>query len=471
MNPTMAAAFVTVLSDGAWNDAETVNTLALQTLADDGTDVLDQFDDDRAISVALRRTRTWMIREGLLEFDATTGDIRVVDTEDATDAIATLLEDSNDHSNDPATPEAAVLPSGKQAFYDIEVEGVSEDEIWGYAPTVTMDRLGFTLTTPKESVQQIMDMLPMTTFTRQYSDHRSRIWVPQGQGKEARALVEAWASANNIDLTRMRVDESVSFRNIAQIPSHLVGGLVQQAVDVVLGTARGHNICRGFRNLAERRISDVSEDVRSALILFAYDLLDRFDDARGATGKTNFTTFVYGKSANWVYDLERRSYGREILDTRRKMVEASDELIARGEDPTQSMLNSHIDAGDGSFAERMRVFLTLLNIRDAAVIGGEAQMHIQFNEPGGPSSDDVFDLPTAHELSRAVSSACVTYGENGKVRTDGVALMSTYLSTWGGMTKREVAKVLSVREHTVGAGIRRVVAKAQDNEALLDVLG
>jgi len=466
MNPTMAAAFVTVLSDGAWNDAETVNTLALQTLADGGTDVLDQFDDDRAINVALRRTRTWMIREGLLEFDATTGDIRVVDPEDATAAIAAQLEDSND----PAAPEPTVLPSGKQAFYDIEVEGVSEDEIWGYAPTVTMDRLSFTLTNPQEFVSQIMDMLPMTTFTRLYSDHRSRIWVPQGQGAEARALVEAWASANDIDLMRIRVDESVSFRNIAQIPSHLVGGLVQQAVDVVLNTSRGHNICRGFRNLAERRISEITEDVRSALILFAYDLLDRFDDARGATGKTNFTTFVYGKSANWVYDLERRSYGREVLDTRRKMVEASDELIARGEDPTQSMLNSHIDAGDGSFAERMRVFQALLNIRDAEAIG-EAHLQIRSNDPNGPSSEDVFDLPTAHELSRAVSSACVTYGENGKVRTDGVALMSTYLSTWGGMTKREVAKVLSVREHTVGAGIRRVAAKAQDNEALLDVLG
>lgn len=462
-DPILAAAFITVLSDGAWNDSGTVNSLVQQHLTENNSDALDNYSDDLSISRALRQTRTWLIREGLMEFDSTAGDIRLVDVSDAAAAVGALIEET---AADNA-PEPALLPSGKQAFYDITVNGVSEDEIWGYAPTTCMDRLSMTITDGDVHVAEIMQMLPMTSFTRRYSDHRSRIWVPEGRGAEARGLIEAWAAANAVEITHPRLDTSISFRNVAQIPTDLVGGLVKQAVDVVMRTPRGFAMAKSLGTTEDGRLSDYIDDVRSAFTLYAYDLLDRFDDARGVTGKTNFTAFLYGKASSWATDLLRQRYGRDAVEARKLITQASDALIARGEDPTQAKISNYIDGGDGSFAPRMLALKTLWDIRDAHSYCTDDSSTEILDIPG---NEDVFDYGTAHELSRAVAGACITYGKDNKPRTDGVAFISTYLSTWGGMTKKDIAGTLTMREHTVSAAIGRVTNKIKDNDVLLDAL-
>lgn len=462
-NPIIAAAYVTVLADGEWIDAPTVASMVQQTLTDADNGALDDYADDRAVATAIRGARTWLIREKFMEFDPTTGEVRIPDPETTSDAITDLIHAAEQAPTEVSEP----LPSGKTRFDDITVNGHREEDIWAYAPTAVLDRVHAEIANPDTSVPAIMAMLPMTTFTRTWSDSRSRIWVPAGRGAEVRDLIATWASTTGTTVKDLRVEENVPFRNVAAIPADLLGGIVHAAVAKVISTPRGDRAVKSILALEDGRFSD-REDVASALTLYAYDLTDRFDDTRGAVGRTNFTAYLYGRVSNWAYDVARSRYGRESLEVRNQIAKASDQLLAQGIDPSQARVSAHIDGGSGTFAARYASLKALWNLRDAGSIWSVEDGEQIVDVPTPSDANDVFDYATANDLSRAVAGSCVTYTD-GKVRTDAVALISAYQSTWGGRTYNEISDTLGMRDRTVSAAVRRVTTKAAQNPVLLDM--
>jgi hypothetical protein len=106
---------------------------------------------------------------------------------------------------------------------DLEVAGVSEGDIFDYAPVMRCDRVYWSTDEPMDPAEIIAE-IPGSAWTRQWSDGLYRIWVPAGEGAKAREIVREWSQSRGIEPFNLRQETNVAFRDVDLIPSHLSPG-------------------------------------------------------------------------------------------------------------------------------------------------------------------------------------------------------------------------------------------------------
>lgn len=339
----------------------------------------------------------------------------------------------------------------------LEVDGLDESEILGQAPVMTCDRVHWDTVGDFDATQILAD-LPMMAWSRQWSDGQHRIWVPEGEGYEARELIRAWCEEHQVEAVNMRVEAGVPFRDLDLISGGLVADLIAAAVEWLY--PRMQAIRRQL--VADLDLID-DEDVRSMMFLFVSDHLDRFDERRrGRNGTLPLLVFLIGKLRTWPQDLARSMYGRGVVADRIALAKAGESIAATEQRPaTESELADALGISVTDLRQREQAIGALSNMRNHRSLAEESRDG-EFLDTVQVSDDvDVEFDATAHarnaELTRAIMSAVNDPTSTGKRAQDPLALAAVYLSFWEELSRPDVARELEVLPKTAAAAVSRVL--------------
>ena len=342
---------------------------------------------------------------------------------------------------------------------DMVVGEFTERDILAMAPATVCDRVRWSTTEPV-NVTELISELPMPAKTRAWSDGQSRIWVDEGQGQQARALIRKWFESHGIEVMNMRVESGVTFRDVDSIPGDLFVLLLLATTDWLY--PRTYAIRRKL--VADLDLVDV-DDTRSMMYLFISDHADRFDaDRIGKNGTLNFASFMFGKLRNWPQDAARAAWGRTFVDDHMHLNQATDDSFA----------TMHRRPTERELAERMKTTVTDLRRREAAVAEVSGLRNCDSIVTGGMRQDsegiDAADsVDVAHEgtsfqadavLTKAVIDSVMSPSTTrGTVPSDPLALVAVYLSFWGELSRQELAEELGVLPKTAAAAVQRVITQ------------
>jgi hypothetical protein len=348
----------------------------------------------------------------------------------------------------------------------LTVGGIDEREIFAYAPTMQCDRVHWD-TVEQFDARTLLSDLPMTAYTRQWSDGQHRIWVPAGEGFAAREAIKTWCVAHDVDAVNVRVEAGVPFRNLELIPEPLLPELIAAAVEWLY--PRSYVIRKKIVTYLDLVDDD---DVRSLMYLFVSDHADRFDGGReGRNGTLNLLAFMIGKLRTWPQDAARTAYGRAAMGDRVTLSRASDSVAA-----TEQRAASPVE-----LAAALGTSVTDLRRREHAIAVLASMRHPQALAmgPGDPDGFDAVQLASetdveedalsygrSAELTSAIMAAVVDSSARSRHAQDPLALAAVYLSFWEGLSRAEVARELNVLPKTATAAVGRVLSHVQSADIL-----
>lgn len=344
------------------------------------------------------------------------------------------------------------------------VRGLDELEILAYAPPMTCDRVHWD-TVEDFDVRTLLPALGEQAFTRSWSDGQHRVWVPQGQGHQAREEIRSWCVQHEVEAVNMRVEAGVPFRDLSRIPEPLLPELIAAAVDWLY--PRAHAIRRKI--VADLEIID-DDDVRSMMYLFVSDHADRYDaDREGRNGTLPFLAFIIGKLKTWPQDATRTAFGRTVVSDRIAIHRAVDAIAATSHRAaTEVELADALNLSVTDLRRRAQAIATLSNLRNyqSLVVG----------EPDGESIDtvrvasdvDVQETAGAYDrrtqITRAVMAAVNDPSSTSRRAQDPLALAAAYLTFWEDLSRPDVARELDVLPKTAAAAVNRVLTRIERSD-------
>jgi len=252
------------------------------------------------------------------------------------------------------------------------------------------------------------------------------------------------------------MEQDVPFRDLAQIPSGLLPGLIAACVDWLYP----HTL-----NIRRRLVAEIGgiddDDVRGMMYLFIHDLADRFDSERiGRNGSLNFAAFALGKLRTWPQDAARAAYGRTLVSDRAILHRLS-ETVGAEEGRTATEFEK---------AEALGVSVTEFRRREQAVEGLSRVRRTDsiFDDEGAPahatqlSSDDDVEVDALArtqraDITRELLAAITSPKGPAAQKQDPLALAVLYLSFWEGMSRSEVAQELDIAPKTVSSVMARTL--------------
>ena len=358
----------------------------------------------------------------------------------------------------PGPNEDRILTSGNRwgrRIPDLVVRGLTEGDIWAMAPTMACDRVHWDTDEPLD-VTDLLPHLPDPAWTRAWSDGQHRIWVPEGQGLEARETVRALCADRGLEAFNLRVEPGVPFRDLDLIDPGLRAELFAAAVEWLY--PRMLQVRR--RLVGELDLVD-DDDVQQMMYLFVSDMADRYDaDREGKNGSLNFLTYLMGKMRTWPQDLARAAYGRTAIADRIAMNRAADAVMSTaGHAPSEAELAAQLGVTVTELRRREQAVATLSSFRNYASLSEDP-----LEGPGqalavdeADVESDALDYARNAALTRAIMSAVHDPATSGRRSQDPLALAALYLTYWEGLSRADVARELEVLPKTVSAATARAL--------------
>jgi hypothetical protein len=362
----------------------------------------------------------------------------------------------------PPDDERLVTSTGRigRRLPDLRVAGLDESEIFALAPAFDADRIHWT-GTPDVDLRDMLATFDEPAWTRAWGDGQPRIWVVAGRGEQAREWVRTWLTERGLDPVNLRVEKSVTFRELESIPEPIVPELIGAAVDWLYprtGPIR-------YRLAQELEITD-EEDVRSLMYLFVHDLVDRYDDRKvGKNGRVNFLTFVLGKLRNWPQDVARAQHGKVIVADRVALSRADDQsLAANGRIATEQERADALGITVTELRERHGTIAALAAMRYYTPLDSGADnidaIEAEIMRTADTSVDEqIAEAERNAALTRALVAAVHDPAGTGRAANDPLALAAVYLTFWEGRSRGEVAEDLGVSPKVAGTSLQRVMEK------------
>ena len=378
------------------------------------------------------------------------GDTDGVPSEPSSDSDGTLAGSAGDSDR--------ILTTGNRwgrRIPDLVVSGIPEREIWAQAPPMVCDRVYWD-TEDHLDVTALIPQLPGPAWTRAWSDGQHRVWVPEGQGTQAREAVRELCAERGLEAFNLRVESGVPFRDLNLIDPALRADLFAAAVEWLY--PRMLQVRR--RLVGELDLTD-DDDVRQMMFLFVSDMADRYDTEReGRNGSLNFLTYLMGKMRTWPQDLARAAYGRTALADRVAMNRAADAVMsASGHKPSEAELAAQMGITITELRRREQAVATLSSFRNYASLSEDP-----LDGPGPAVAVDDADVESEAldyarnaALTRAVMAAVHDPEAKGRRAQDPLALAALYLTYWEGLSRSEVARELGVLPKTVSAAASRTL--------------
>lgn len=329
--------------------------------------------------------------------------------------------------------------------------GILEDDGWMLAKLKKFDLVHFRsdATLTREHIHKIV------------GGKKSLIQIEEGlfrvfseNGRETFDKIQAFKIENPpYDIRGMRLEENLRRRELEDLPPRFVEELVKyygQFAKVLL---------RSYMSSITKHLPD-QDDVQQQIYLWVLDAIQRYD----AETSIPFAAYLSSSLKKWVFNLNRKSYGRGVADTELKHSRAIAEFKAEtGREPKLEELAEILQEDVNAIKKDSAVINTVVNLRNISTINSdENEVHL----PSEALVDDNIDKL----VSNTLLSAAITTATKKEMRKpkDISGLIAIYYDTWGADYKskriRMWAKNAKTQESTKRIMLRAKSILEQDRD-------
>lgn len=216
-------------------------------------------------------------------------------------------------------------------------------------------------------------------------------------------------------ISGIRLEANLRRRNLNELPSRYLSDMCKhygQFAKVLL---------RGQTSSIKKHLPE-DDDAQQQIYLWVIEAIKRYDDSTSIP----FAAYLGTNIKKWVYDLNRKAYGRSIADKELKHSRAINEFRTREErNPSTEELADLLNANIEEVSREKEDINTVVNLRN--------QKAIEYDDFEMPlPSEEQTDAHLDTLIESTILSACITTASklpNGKRNIAG--LVAIYYKTWG----------------------------------------
>jgi hypothetical protein len=299
--------------------------------------------------------------------------------------------------------------------------GILEDDGWELAGLRTYDMVHFHVEgdmTKRELYDAAENNIASLQIDedklyRLFTEDGARLLVRMREVKEERP---EWG------ISGIRIEKNLRRRLLTDLPPRFVADMCDYYGDFA------HVLLRGKMSSIIKHLPD-PDDIQQQIYIWVMDAIQRYD----ATTSIPFGAYLSTVLNSWVYNLNRKSYGRSAADTELKYVRARNDFRAQfGREASQEDLASFLGVDIETVRHDHQLIDTVSNLRNVGAIQTDD------TEVPLPSSDRVEDNIDRLVSNTLLSAALTTSARKERVPDGSIGLVGIYYEMWGGekRTKR-----------------------------------
>lgn len=323
--------------------------------------------------------------------------------------------------------------------------GILEDEGWLLATLKTQDLVHFRAE-PNLSRQILHTQVGGKLSKIQLDEGLYRVFSSNGE-ETFKLIQEIKEEYPHYEIRGMRLEKNLRRRELDDLPTGFVNDLAKyygQFAKVLL---------RAYMSSVTKHISD-PDDIQQQIYIWVLDAIQRYD----AETSIPFAAYLSNSLGKWVYNLNRKAYGRSVADAELKHARMVNEFkMEHGRDPRPEELAVLLNEDIKSVKDDIAIITTVTNLRNIGTINRDEEHELPL-----PSEDRVEEnidrLVNNMLLSAAITTAAKAEYKKGKGLN---GLIGLYVETWG---KDKVTKKTKTWSKTTSTqeSMKRVMKRAKD---------
>lgn len=293
--------------------------------------------------------------------------------------------------------------------------GILEDDGWMLAELKTFDLIHFRINGNLDKTE-IEKIINHQGNVARGEDGLYRIFV-QGDGTEVYNTIKHWKSETDPQegFTGVRLEKDVKRRNLKDLPHRFTADL-----------------CKYYGNFAKvllrpnmtsitKHISD-PDDIQQQIYLWVIDAIQRYDH----TTSIPFAAYLGKMLRNWVFNLNRQSFGRHIADTELKHARVINQFRSEnGREPTLEEMAEIMGEDIEVLRNERNSINSVTNLRAVGTIDSE-----ETSAPVVATTEDVTER-YENNINQTLLSAAITSAALSGKDVNIVGWLAVYHNTWG----------------------------------------
>lgn len=292
--------------------------------------------------------------------------------------------------------------------------GILEDDGWCYAPLQECHLVHFKASgkLTKTKIAELVNEDPSVVFLNE--DGLFKIYSATRTATYDRVKVLKEEHPEYM-ISGIRLESNLRRRNIHALPKRYLDDMCRhygQFAKVLL---------RGQMSSIKKHLPD-EDDAQQQIYLWVIEAIKRYDDSTSIP----FAAFLGTNIRKWVYDLNRKAYGRSIADKELKHARAANEFRIKHERyPTVEELADLLGDSVDEVAKDKEAISTVVNLRN--------QRAIEYDDYEVPlPSHEQTDFHLENLIENTIlSSAITTASKHDSKRRNIAGLVALYYTTWG----------------------------------------
>lgn len=324
--------------------------------------------------------------------------------------------------------------------------GILEDEGWLLADLKTQDLVHFRAE-PDLTREKIHKLIGGKLSRIQIDEGLYRVFSTNGD-KVFNTLKDFKENdGKSFEIRGMRLEKNLRRRELDDLPPQFVNDLSKyygQFAKVLL---------RGYMSSVTKHISD-PDDIQQQIYIWVLDAIQRYD----AKTSIPFAAYLSASLAKWVFNLNRKAYGRAVADAELKHSRmVNDFKLEHGRDPKVEELAELLQEDVRTVKGDLIVINTVLNLRNISSINRDEEHELPL--PADINVEDNLDkLVNNMLLSAAITTAAK---EEFKETKNLVGLIGLYYQTWGSDTPNKKVKSW-VKNSSTQEAVKNIMVKAKN---------
>lgn len=293
--------------------------------------------------------------------------------------------------------------------------GILEDDGWSKAPLHTCHLVHFKVggNVTRDRLANLLEVKPTEVSVNEdglykiYAEENSDLYDRVKKLKEL---------APEAKISGIRLEANLKRRNVADLPKRYYSDLCNH-----YGNFARKVLLRGMMSSITKHLPDPG-DQSQQIYIWVIEAIKRYDDSTAIP----FAAYLGTSLTKWVYDLNRKAYGRSIADIELKYTRAVTTFKTREmREPTTAELAEELDMSVEEVEKARDNINTVVNLRNQKALDYE---DYEIPVPAHEVTDKgIEDLIEANILSASITTA--SREDNGKRNL--IGLVGLYHQTWG----------------------------------------
>lgn len=264
--------------------------------------------------------------------------------------------------------------------------------------------------------KHIREFLDIDINTIQIEEGLFRILLSEGAEDYVLKLKEFQKENPQYDINGIRLESNLKRRDLEDLPKRYLDDLVKyygQFAKVLL---------RSRMTSITKHVPD-SDDIQQQIYLWVLDAVQRYD----AETSIPFAAYLGTLLKKWVFNLNRKSYGRAVADVELKHVRAVTAFkLEHNREPTQDELASLLEQSTEATKKDSYIINTVSNLRNVSSI------HSEETEMQLPHESSV-EQSIEERVKSTILSAGLTTAAKRQFKEKGSldGFIGAYYSSWG----------------------------------------